>query len=43
MSEYLPKLHYLDPEILQKLDVVLSEFFFRRESTLNSPSAGARL
>jgi len=34
---------YTTVDTSHPLDAVLSEFFFRRESTLNGPSAGARL
>jgi len=33
---------YTTVDTSRPLDAVLSEFFFRRQSTLNGPSAGAR-
>ena len=34
---------YVTVDTSRPLDAVLSEFFFRRQSTLNAPSAGARV
>ena len=34
---------YTTVDTSRPLDAVLSEFFFRRQSTLNGPSTGARL